>query len=217
MTMAFWAVRKLHFGQNVVEPAADSVPGMLLVEVPRYPGAVATTETQDSPFFYYPATPYLKSAFAAFLLPAKGDVLEAWYRSAMPEAGFEQNGDGRTSLHGETQSAGMTFRSLNHRGLEIFLSFQVKPSLGTHILYLATAVTLPPRPNESYLPPDIVRLHVTHMGPMHGPPPPTRRTSRFVVDDPAMIQAVVGEINSIADIAAGVSSGLDRGESATLV
>jgi len=135
----------------------------------------------------------------------------------MPEWGYREGGHGQMSRHGEIQSMGIQFQSLNHRGLEVQLSFQSVPPSRTHLLYVATAETLPPRPPESYLPTDVKDVEIIYGFPFSGSPR-TQEVSQFLVRDEGTVRELVREINALTNVSAGMSSGgLHRWESVTLI
>jgi hypothetical protein len=54
-------------------------PGTVAVHVPLYPGAAATTARETDAAIGYPATPYLKTASATYVLPVGVDTAQTWY------------------------------------------------------------------------------------------------------------------------------------------
>jgi hypothetical protein len=198
------------------EPAADIPPGPILAEAPLYPGAGSTVEEQPRPFFTCPGTPYLKSGFAAYVLPAGRDEAMAWYLDAMPEWGYKQRGSGKFTDHGEVPSMGLHFTSLNLPELNVHLSFQALDEDRTHVLYAGIAETLPPRPPESYLEREQEEVAIVYRQPF-ADMPTDRKTTVFTVSDSFALHDLVKEINALTDIAAGIDhGGLPTGESATL-
>ena len=78
------------------------------------------------------------------------------------------------------------------------VSYQDVPD-GTPLLYVAEDVTLPPRPPDSYLPGNIVRLTMDYVG-------DNERHWHLVVRNPAMIHSLVAAINAVSEIDGGVHS-----------
>jgi hypothetical protein len=73
------------------------------------------------------------------------------------------------------------------------------PSGGTAILYVAMDTTLPPRPADSYLPNDVVRLTISDMT-------DSEKRLHLVVRNHSMVRALVTAINALSDVDAGVHS-----------
>lgn len=200
-------------GRFPLEIAEDIPPEPVELALPLYPDAVPTGEQQERPFFGYPATPYLKSAAASYRVPAEVETAMEWYRESMAEAGYTPSGHGTTRQYDKLFSTGLTFRSTQIRDCVVSLSFQAIPSGDCLLLYVATAITLPPRPRDSYLPDGIVRVTVVYTLPGW-----EERLYR-VLSDPAEIGELVAAVNGLTDIAAGIGSGpdWDRGQGGWLI
>jgi hypothetical protein len=174
-------------------PAPDIPPDPVIIQVPLYPGAATTTRAFQASFDY-PATPYLKTATVEFLLPADSATVDPWYREHFAACGYERGG----TIVSSTGSTGIVFPSKSDPNLVVEVSYQDVPD-GTLVLYVAEDVTLPPRPPDSYLPSNIVRLTMDYVG-------DNERHWHLVIRNHAMIHPLVDAINAVSEIDGGVHS-----------
>ena len=79
-------------------------------------------------------------------------------------------------------------------------------------------IVLPPRPRETFLPREIVRIDLTYVGPMRTSPATAEVIQREIME-PSTIREIVEEINELTDVTdGGIRTGIrNRGEHATLV
>jgi hypothetical protein len=200
------------YGRAHIEPAADIPSGPLVLDVPLFPGAVPTSEVQLEHSLSYPATEYLKTAIAAYKVAVDRETASDWYRVAFEERGYMVRGTMESRSHGVFQSAGLWFESRADSKIRVSLSVQDLPLRQTHVLYLATAVTLPASPADSNLPDDIERIIVDYR-PWNSGLQDVPRS--YVVAEPSAVQSLVRTINSLWDAAPGTILGArDNGQGA---
>jgi hypothetical protein len=190
----------LRLGRSHIEPEPDIPLDPVTLTVPLFPGAVPTTDQQRLPAVTYFANPYLKSAMANFKLPSNFVHALLWYRDAFTESGYRVQGTNMKREHGVLQSSGLQFQDVANSKVIVSLSFQDLPGGQTHAFYLAAAVTLPPRPSDSYLPTDIRQVRIEYR--------PWRLAMRdpslhLVLEERTSIERLIDAINSLTDIAAG--------------
>jgi hypothetical protein len=210
-----------HYQNLHIEPAEDIPADPVEVAVPLYPGSVVTGREQDRPSLSYEATPYLKSAVGAFLAPAGAEEVERWYRDALRSAGFTYRGSGTATSAGVPVARGLHFERPSAQHIAVHLSFQAVGDLQTHVLYVVTAVTLPPRPVDSYLHGQFEQVQITYV-------PWTTALSNAEIGHPRLhrtltnadqIAGLVHAINTYPEVAGGgaVFGRRSRGEGAWMV
>jgi hypothetical protein len=213
----------LHCAGYDIDPAEDIPPDPIQLTVPLYPGARPTERTQERPQCQVPASLYLKSATAVYEVPASKHGAETWYRAAFQQIGFEVRGWGTATLGSNPTDLvqGLHFERSNAPHLAIDLSFQTVEDGWTHVLYLASAETLPPRPAESYLHGEFERVQITYVpwaDPDHQAGPGRPRLYQILTNR-EQIAELVGAINTYPQVVgASVLLGAnDTGQGAWMV
>jgi hypothetical protein len=94
--------------------------------------------------YVFPESWYRKDARIAYLAPANGNTVQAWYSTAFEGCGFHPSGSGSTGSRGGivVQSLSFSFGSRDYD--QITLSFQQAGAGRTLVLYAASVITLPP-------------------------------------------------------------------------
>jgi hypothetical protein len=191
-------------------------PGTVAVHVPLYPGAAATTARETDAAIGYPATPYLKTASATYVLPVGVDTAQTWYVQEFAACGYTQAGSGSGNNGQGVTSTELTFASRHDANISVQVSFQV---VAGHplVLYVAEYIATPPRPAGSYLPADVARVQITLVLPMSSAGGQQQRISRAVAG--AIVpRPLVRAINDLSRLDVGVHScPASFGQSATLV
>lgn len=156
--------------QGVNEPSSpDTPPDPVTIQVPLYPGAVPADEHVYLPVFSSLASPYLKTAVAEFATTDPMPAVESWYEQQFAACGYSSDGHG-TSRDGQGHSSDTIEFSLPGATYqEVAMVFELGDSGRTLILYTAITVSLPARPAASYLPNDIVQVHLDVFRPRSKP------------------------------------------------
>jgi hypothetical protein len=178
-------------------PPADAPPGPVILRLPLYPGATPTTHIFSASFFSYPANLYLKSGTAAFQVPADLTTEESWYRQSFSACGYVYAGG-----KGENaQGVGLWFRSTSSRDVIPWVVLERNPAGGTFVLYVGEVIDRPPRPHDSYLPADIVRVQIHYL--LATTPEPPYPVERFIIHREDIISKLAGDINALTDVVSG--------------
>lgn len=130
---------------HVSLPAAPDIPpGPVIVQVPLYPGAAASSLPMLHASYSYPASHYLKSVTAEYRLPTDWLAAESWYRQAFTACGYTEAGSSTSGVRGVVVSRGIGLRAPRQPPLQVELAFTPGPAQTTLVLYLAYTVALPP-------------------------------------------------------------------------
>lgn len=175
-------------------PAPDAPAGPVSLQLPLYPGTVPTSHEFSGSLFSYPASLYLKSGTVAFLVPADEAAAEAWYRQSFAACGYAV-----MATQGPTdRGVGIWFRSTTNRDVTPWVVLEPNPSGGTFVLYVGEVIDLPPRPGDSYLPTDIVRVRLRYT--LATTPDPPYEVERFTIRRHTLIHQLVSSINALTDV-----------------
>lgn len=129
--------------------AKDMPLDPVTAEAPLYPGAVASHAPLAQDILVgVRGSNYIKTAVAEFSLPAGVGPALRWYRKSFTACGFPPNGvtgKGRTTTTEE-------FVSSTTSGLYVDVSLEAVPSHFSLVLYYASALSHPARPERSFVP-----------------------------------------------------------------
>jgi hypothetical protein len=185
-----------------MQPAVPPIIETTTVTLPLYPNAITTSQEYLMPFEETPASWYLRTAKADYIVNTGSANLETWYTQHMEDIGYQLFGGASVgNLKTGVGSQGSIFKPIQQsqgNSLEVDLSFQDFKGQ-TLLEYWATDVVVPPRPATNFIPGDVTEIDgsIGVCG--------TKVTQYTVhITDGTKIQSIVSAINSLHQVISGV-------------
>ncbi|MDQ0189820.1 hypothetical protein JI721_06880 [Alicyclobacillus cycloheptanicus] len=189
----------------VVQQAMPDVPSptqAVVVYLPVYPGAVKTSAAAAIGDMGTPMDADLLDGSVYFKSKHSPQQLASWYQTQLRKLGYVVGGHGSTASYGKTTSTYEEFEHAKAPGAptqspDISLGFLSAKQNGETVFKLkAFFIVVPPRPSDTYLPTDIVKVVLTE------------GKAVKTITDPQWIARVVKQINALQVSTPGMSSGL---------
>jgi hypothetical protein len=202
------------------KPAADIPPGPIAARLPLYAGSYPASPAGRTGGFILPAS-YRKVAVAGFSAEGSVDHIYSWYHDTLRACGFSIYGEATPGPHPTDRYLGLEAwfpqaafpMSLGEVGLTILR----EPAGTVRITYVVQALSLPPRPQASFLRGPFVRVGIVFHS--RGLLPGANYVRRFTIIWQPTIARLVAAINRPGEIAVpglGVGGVIVSSTSATL-
>jgi hypothetical protein len=202
--------------ESQFRPAVAIDASNLNVDVPLYPGAVATDVGQGDAYGGFGLEVYLKSASAVYEIPTDDSSAVEWYRKAFTDAGYSLVDlrsitpdlsswhktfptercyfyDSEGPIARRVYTMDFDSRKNQAERVKVHVNLRSAGSKKTLATYIATAITVPSRPSQSLVPSTIKRIVLVH----NSDSGEFQVKSTSTITDPQHILDVVKTFNSL--------------------